>query len=644
MPGPQLFAVPSTPPGRWLLGDELTPPIKPGHISVHLRDGRTQTFAVTSPGYRRVVPGTLLYVAATEPELLERRFAVEPVQVLIEILRSNVRALNQSEVEKQFTELWLSPIEGWWTDARKALKPHPHVEITPTKLRWSETALDKSPPPRKRPAANKRSTSAPASVQVRRAAVTPTGERAPDAGPTPVPTQPIVRSPSAPDEASEHAAGPSARPLLAPSVRDRTPQGGRTSPESARAILAADLKEVEQLLLNAPLTDATFLAAWRVSLERTDPPDGIAKTELLLHRLLWRFALTPGRADTCSEALLLITALSTPGPDEMNSRLASLGRWLLGECLKCSGVESTLREATGESLAQLATSPFVGHPGSPTTERLALLLALDNAERGDVLESPRVWAGINLDTVVRTPALAQILARWDLGPTVTLPAAKAAMESERPATVLSLLGLPDQLTQQLPLLPLAKSLQSLTDTESFPGRVLQLLRERLAVAAPDSIEGQLEAKNHVLSVDNDRLRAALAATESTRDALRERVAILLTESRDVDELGLRQIRIDSLRLSIEIMEEVRLGLLSNGKALPIEIQQQLLRLAEAEGLKVEGVTDETIPYDPAQHRVLGATEATVAGVPVIVIRPVYVLVEHDSRTILRYGEVRLAAD
>ena len=407
-----------------------------------------------------------------------------------------------------------------------------------------------------------------------------------------------------------------------------------------QCVLVAEPPDAARLIDKLPV-DASLLQVLTNNLLGRPRFDARAadRWEHILRRLTGQGPLP---ADTVPAAVSLLATLARIPSLGDHQRLLAAGQTLLDDCLGGRRARPALTSEDRTVLLALVTSPLVRPAVDPRERWIKLVLALDDADRSDVLEQVAVWTSLDVKTLSDRPRLAELLHRRALGEQVVRPLLQGAAEDANGVDVLRLLALPDVLLQLLTPHELAGQLQRLAQGETTLAQVLTLLSDRIQ-AAQDRAGGDeavVQLRNATAEVE--RLSAQLAEEQQAHDRTRSRLDAHQNEERAADTVALAQARNQALQVVIEVVEELRLASLAAGGSSELQqVTDRVTPLLAAEGLQAWGRTDEVMPYDPTRFRLLGEDAHLAAGEPAVVVRPAYVLSEGEA-TVLRYGEVRPA--
>ena len=414
----------------------------------------------------------------------------------------------------------------------------------------------------------------------------------------------------------------------------------RSFPAFVQCVLAVDPADVGRLTGRLPVEEP-LLEALVAALERRPRIDARAadRFEQVLRRVLEQGSLP---ADLVPAALSFLGSLARVPALGDHPSLLQAGQALLDDCLSGRRARPAVATADRTALIALTTSALVQPAVDPRERWVKLVLALDDADRSDVLGQMAVWTRLDVKTLTDRPRLAELLQRRALDDHVARPLLQGAAEDPSSADVLRLLAVPDALLRLLPAQLLAGHLQRLAQDDTTLAQVLILLTDRIQAARDRESGDEAIVQLRQASAEVERLNAQLAAEQQAHDRTRSRLNAMQQEERAADAVAVTQARSQALRLAVDVAEELRLATLVTDEPSALRrLTDIVTALLAAEGLQAWGRTDEVLPYDPTSFRVLGEDVLLAAGQPAVVVRPAYVLSEGET-TVLRYGDVRPA--
>jgi len=406
-----------------------------------------------------------------------------------------------------------------------------------------------------------------------------------------------------------------------------------------RSLAAAEPPDAARLLAQAPMEDEDLLHAL------VDAASALPRLDARLaerwERVLRRVVEAVAEKSTLVPVgLSLLAALSAlPGHRE-HKPLTFAGQQLLDACLRSRSAVAAISDAPREALLALATSDFA-RPVIDERERwFKLMIALDDADRPDVLEAAAVWLPLNVSILTERPRLTSLLETRGLTERVAQPLLEAALDPPAPDVVLRLLTLPDPLVRTLAQAQLAAQLGALVDDATGAGEVFSTLLERLRQGPEASAADRIAAELRHRSSEIETLSGTLSDEREAHERTRRQLDAFRQGERAADDTATAQSRHQALQVAIDIVEELRLASLARPEDHAVrEVSQRIAPVLAAEGLQAIGNEDQVITYDPSHFRLLGSETALEPGAPAVVVRPAYILSQGQG-TVLRYGEVR----
>ncbi len=697
---------------RWRLGHAERQEDRSFVIEI---DGTRRTVRHLPYNMVRVTDGSLYHAAAADPDAVAERFAREPAEVVVHMLRDVRAPMTKREIEDRLKDLHLAPAADWWAAVSRGLKIHAHVSSAGPRYAWSDEPVEKpAPKPRKSSTAKTASPAPPRFSEVvvtrRQSAARPVDEASqangltaqqpdqPAASPSPAPAESrdareLGQRGRRADVASSRGTGRLIRQALEAllggrpgdvprllgqlAAHDQSPMGRLASAlhRAAADDSALDLDEVDVAALPGPLQyDLGRLALRRHSvtplvqclfaadigdtsrlLAQTGIDDELigelARTASRLRRIdahhaeRWALVLRGSARALQEDASLTVPAL---GLLASTSRLPSLtehrglmhaAQDLLADALARRESVSALAGLDRQAVLALVTSP-IARPSRDHRDRWArLVLALDEADRTDVLASPALWSPVDLGLLRDYAIVAPVLERHDMADRVLPPLLEQALQQPSSKEVMQLLGLPLPVLGRVPPARLAALLQPLAQDDETPlATVLRMLVERLQQSAARLAADPLAEQAAKSTAEAAALRVDLAAERQAHDRARRQLEAYRAEDRQADVTAVRQARLQTLQVVLDLVEETRLAARDSDIRDLVDRTQPLL---SAQGIRAVGAADDVIPYDPSRFRVLGEGVALQPGEAAVVVRPAYVLSE-GSETVLRQGQVRPA--
>jgi hypothetical protein len=494
---------------RWVLGEARRP--EPGQpFEVMLADGSRQTFARPPITMTWVQPGSLLHQAAQDPGAVQQRFETEPGQVVAQLLRDLGRPQVKADLVQRVADLHLRAPGDWWPAVSRALKAHPNVRVDGGKYSWSDSQVRATPagaPARptavRPPPAPRTSPVRPTSAERPAAPVSPVRPAAPPDDEAAAPRQGAETSRQTqarltvlrtlrqlaqgagneerllrelesggaelPAGSPESAlADVLARALLDPEAFDTAPLPGRGLETSTRydlarlalrlrahhaavqALLALERLDAERLLTQVPWEEPGFAAALGEHLAAAPSLDGrtAQRVESVLRQIALALVDAGEPAGVQAGALGLLTAVAA-APGTTPAGLQLLARTALRECLRAGLDPDAVRDLPAPGLLALWTGPLrpVDLPPAATA---VLVVALDAADRADVLGDPLFWARLDVPAVAAEPGVAGVLLRRDLTGTLLATTVRDRLDGGDQREGVRLLALPDDLLAALP--------------------------------------------------------------------------------------------------------------------------------------------------------------------------------------------------
>lgn len=259
-----------------------------------------------------------------------------------------------------------------------------------------------------------------------------------------------------------------ARVLLDPEAFDTTPLPGRGLETSTRydlarlalrlrahraavqALLGLERLDTERLLAQVPWEEPGFAVALGEHLAAAPALDGrtAQRLEAVLRQLALALADAGDRAGVQAGALGLLTVLAA-APGVLPAGLQLLARTALRECLRAGVDPEAVRDLPAPGLLALWTGPLRA-ADLPLAAMAALVVALDAADRADVLGDPALWARTDVPALAAEPGVAGVLLRRDLTGTLLASAVRNRLDGGDPRQGARLLALPDELLAALP--------------------------------------------------------------------------------------------------------------------------------------------------------------------------------------------------